>query len=488
MTTIPGNLTPVTNVTTMSNANAPQLQSLLQSAVPSLAQLGSPTTTVSTAGGPITIQLPTQPQPVQGMKSVQYVMARNSPSVMSQPSVTTSSFQPVKLTTTGFAITPSGKVNTLTDLNEHIIMGDPFISGERIAIQGLVDPGGRASTVQVQMKPHTQTLQLQGLNIDPTKLTVVQELPDVGKVVIQEQNKLSQDSISNILEEMRSADEINTASGVGPLELATAIPVAVTTLDGDPKRASIKRLQPGGALPAGAFTLPGGKKGTQNIIFAGNTLPAGAIPVQVSGLQQPSRSPNPLQISAVKSMPMPLNLGNLTPTTGAPLLTTATLPQIFAAKKSQALNLATINRSGGATVPITLSTPGVSSSPMIITSPAPASPIKTAVRTPPKQTPPKPSPLSGGSSGGGVGSTGNNKTCNWVFENGEVCGKTFSKSYNLVVHMRMHEDVRPFHCSLCDQTFRQKAHLQRHETTHGIGVKVRKQSNIDQTFCLTKMG
>ena len=55
---------------------------------------------------------------------------------------------------------------------------------------------------------------------------------------------------------------------------------------------------------------------------------------------------------------------------------------------------------------------------------------------------------------------GNNKTCNWVFENGEVCGKTFSKSYNLVVHMRMHEDVRPFCCSLCDQTFRQKAHLQ----------------------------
>jgi hypothetical protein len=27
---------------------------------------------------------------------------------------------------------------------------------------------------------------------------------------------------------------------------------------------------------------------------------------------------------------------------------------------------------------------------------------------------------------------GNNKTCNWVFENGETCGKVFSKSYNLV--------------------------------------------------------
>jgi len=63
------------------------------------------------------------------------------------------------------------------------------------------------------------------------------------------------------------------------------------------------------------------------------------------------------------------------------------------------------------------------------------------------------------------------KTCNWIFENGQVCGKTFSKSYNLVVHMRMHEDIRPFACTLCDQTFRQKAHLQRHETTHGIQSK-----------------
>ena len=101
--------------------------------------------------------------------------------------------------------------------------------GERIAIQGLVDPGAKPSTVQVQMKPATQTLQLQGLNIDPTKLTVVQELPDVGKVVIQDaSNKLTNDSISNILEEMKSADELSNATGAaGPLELATAIPVAV---------------------------------------------------------------------------------------------------------------------------------------------------------------------------------------------------------------------------------------------------------------------
>ena len=72
-------------------------------------------------------------------------------------------------------------------------------------------------------------------------------------------------------------------------------------------------------------------------------------------------------------------------------------------------------------------------------------------------------PASGGSIDAG---TGNDQTCNWESNNGEVCGKRFKKRYNLVVHMRVHEDKRPFQCTLCDQTFRQKAHLQRHETTH----------------------
>jgi len=61
-----------------------------------------------------------------------------------------------------------------------------------------------------------------------------------------------------------------------------------------------------------------------------------------------------------------------------------------------------------------------------------------------------------------------NKTCMWKFENGQTCGKVFTKTYNLTVHMRMHQDIRPFPCGVCEQTFRQKAHLQRHEATHGI--------------------
>merc|ERR1719225_1637693 len=49
----------------------------------------------------------------------------------------------------------------------------------------------------------------------------------------------------------------------------------------------------------------------------------------------------------------------------------------------------------------------------------------------------------------------------------------------------MHEDVRPFGCSFCDQTFSQKAHLQRHETTHGDGplksYSKRKNSSDDKS-------
>ena len=65
-------------------------------------------------------------------------------------------------------------------------------------------------------------------------------------------------------------------------------------------------------------------------------------------------------------------------------------------------------------------------------------------------------------------SVGSSKTCNWVLYNGQVCGKTFAKAHNLVVHMRVHEDYRPFSCSFCDKMFRQKSHLNNHERrTHG---------------------
>ena len=48
----------------------------------------------------------------------------------------------------------------------------------------------------------------------------------------------------------------------------------------------------------------------------------------------------------------------------------------------------------------------------------------------------------------------NNNTCNWAFENGEVCGKKLANSFSLANHMKVHEDLRPFRCGFCDQAFR----------------------------------
>jgi len=108
----------------------------------------------------------------------------------------------------------------------------------------------------------------------------------------------------------------------------------------------------------------------------------------------------------------------------------------------------------------------------------------TIIQQKPVITAPKPKPMIVNSSppNGSVKSV-DNKTCRWKFENGQICGKVFTKTYNLTVHMRMHQDIRPFPCTICEQTFRQKAHLQRHEATHGIDTsqarKKRKRSLLD---------
>ena len=382
----------------------------------------------------ITIHLPTQPQPIQGVKTVTYVN-KSSTSPVPTPQAQMS---PGKITQ--YAFTPSG---------------------ERIAIHGLPPEATKpGSTLQVQVKGGgVQTLQLSAVEPNqqssPSKLTVVQELPEVGKVVIQETKPVGSDSINSILEEMKHEEGngmINTSDTAGGMaEYTTAIPVAVSS---DPKKTTIKRV----AAPASTVFLPAAAaSGTASsatkqsrLIFAGNTLPQGAIPIQINGI-------NAIPISAVKSLPFSLNTLTNSPT----------------ANNTNVISSATSN--------ITNTTQ----------TRKPAKPAGGAIKT--SMSSPAAMVTKVSNNNGGfhkVQSTnmaninkaiGNNKTCNWVFENGEVCGKTFSKSYNLVVHMRMHEDVRPFGCSLCDQTFRQKAHLQRHETTHGIGVKISNRSGSNGT-------
>uniref|UniRef100_A0A0K8SB90 C2H2-type domain-containing protein n=2 Tax=Lygus hesperus TaxID=30085 RepID=A0A0K8SB90_LYGHE len=48
----------------------------------------------------------------------------------------------------------------------------------------------------------------------------------------------------------------------------------------------------------------------------------------------------------------------------------------------------------------------------------------------------------------------------------EICGKRFSRNWNLTVHQRIHKGQRPYECSTCQKTFRLRQHLERHSAKH----------------------
>ncbi len=47
-----------------------------------------------------------------------------------------------------------------------------------------------------------------------------------------------------------------------------------------------------------------------------------------------------------------------------------------------------------------------------------------------------------------------------------ACRKIFSKKYNQITHMRLHDGTRPFACSLCAKTFMWKSSLKSHARFH----------------------
>ena len=54
----------------------------------------------------------------------------------------------------------------------------------------------------------------------------------------------------------------------------------------------------------------------------------------------------------------------------------------------------------------------------------------------------------------------------------EGCNKTFTKTWNLVYHFRLHTKEKPFECKNCNKKFSQKCNLSRH-------IKVSKCSQIN---------
>ena len=245
--------------------------------------------------------------------------------------------------------------------------------------------------------------------IDTTKLagqlSVVQELPEVSKLVFQEvKQEEAGDSIVNILENMKS-EEPAAGSSMTPLDYTVSSTDSPLNLV-NPVSKGVKRV----TAPVQHIPMPDAKKPKNVFVVQGHN--GQSIIQEVSGLEYTDHRISPIDQMTQDTLQQGVNMLNMDP--ASPITDIKKEPK---SKSSSPKNNTSLNKS--------INGPAIPSS----------------------------------------------KTCNWVFENGQVCGKTFSKSYNLVVHMRMHEDIRPFACTLCDQTFRQKAHLQRHETTHGIQSK-----------------
>ena len=319
-----------------------------------------------------------QPQPIQGVKTLTYVSKATNDLQLGQAN------QVSHGKITQYAYTPSG---------------------ERIAITGISPEATKlGSTVQVQVKGGGyQTLQLTAM--EPSQAAGVKHVVQDGHGVHpgDKHDKANSDTIISILEEMKQEDMTSVTSGssgsmineannvvAGMNEYTTAIPVSVTS---DPKnRTTIKRVA--GAqtstvyLPnnvsSGAVTGSGNTGAKPRLIFAGNTIPPGAIPIQINGL-------NAIPITAVKSIPLSTVISPSSTSSQISNLTTTNSPGSQARKTTSGTSAKATKTGTGSTMVTKVSNNNGGFHKIQSNNLAN---INKAI--------------------------GNNKTCNWVFENGEV--------------------------------------------------------------------
>ena len=68
------------------------------------------------------------------------------------------------------------------------------------------------------------------------------------------------------------------------------------------------------------------------------------------------------------------------------------------------------------------------------------------------------------------------------------CSQMFTKSTSLIVHYWRHNNVRPFHCTLCNRSFTQSGTLSRHNfAVHGIQSTVSLTQNEVDMFKAQKL-